>query len=282
MKHKEVIKRLPELGAGVLAPEVTAGILAHARQCRTCSEWLSAHDLLASGLQQDQAMENDHPSADLLALCTLRPEEINEPGRDALRSHLEHCGACRGTIALVRDAVWGARPIGSGAPNHPRIERPSPRRRALLAASLVLALLGAGLVLSVMLKSSLSTNPTTLLSHGQSSSVPSPGDTHAELSGHDLDGTHVIQADHSLTVSRLMVRNGADVTFDAGGRIAFGDGFRVEKGGRIKVRAGHLRAGHAPTNRSGKKLPARTSRKSGAPRATAVTSSDQKEPDRQP
>lgn len=248
MRHHQAIEYLPELGTGSLDASAEEALASHADRCPRCRDWLTTRDLLAEVLGRDRRSGRAHPDSELLALCVLRPEEVDESDREELRSHLRRCPVCQEDMALTREAVQGARPgeISPAAAPRPRV-RVLPRRRAWVAAALVVVSLGAGLLLHGLLFDRFGPADTRLDEVADSRldeilRITSPhmeaeGPTE-ELSGRDLDGTQIIGSDQNLVVSKLTVQSGADVTFRAGRTVAFGDGFRVAKGARIRVGSG--------------------------------------------
>jgi len=56
-----------------------------------------------------------------------------------------------------------------------------------------------------------------------------------EVSGGQIEGTQLVVGGESLLVSRLTVHSTGDVTFRAPRAVAFGDGFRVTAGARMRV-----------------------------------------------
>ncbi len=108
MDHREAKRHLLDFVAGDLDQGTRNAVTSHVERCVDCRAWLETHDLLASASEVDSS--SDHPDSELLALCVVRPEEGNKPGRAAVRRHLESCARCRREMELVRDAVLDARP----------------------------------------------------------------------------------------------------------------------------------------------------------------------------
>lgn len=238
MNHRQAVEYLPHYEAGSLNHDTEEAVERHLEGCSSCRDWLSTRDLLADALAGGQGRTRDHPDSDLLALCVVRPEEIHEPDRDELREHLISCPVCRQDLSSLQEAVREARPVKS---KHVEVYRPSPwrlsGRSGLVAASLVAVLLGGGLVglLGLFLDR---IPPGGAHSDGASAHGSPPvasSEPMNELSGRDLEGTRLVSGDRRLVVSKLTVKRDANVTFHAGDSVAFGDGFRVEAGGRIRV-----------------------------------------------
>ncbi|MFW6012073.1 MAG: hypothetical protein ACOC92_00015 [bacterium] len=240
MKHRQAIEYLSELGTGSLDANAEEALASHAERCPRCRDWLATRDLLAEGLGRDRSAGGEHPDSELLALCVLRPEEVDESDREELRSHLRRCPVCQEDMALTREAVQGARPGEMSPVAAPRPRVPVlPRRRAWVAAALVVVSLGGGLLLHGYFFDRLGPADTRLDEVLQITSPRSQARVPTEeLSGRDLDGTQIIRSDQDLVVSKLTVQSGADVTFRAGRTVAFGDGFRVAKDARIRVGSG--------------------------------------------
>lgn len=237
MRHRLAIEYLPEVGTGSLDASAEEALASHAERCPRCRDWLATRDLLAEVLGRDRSAGGEHPDSELLALCVLRPEEVDESDREGLRSHLGRCPVCQEDIVLTREAIQGARPgeISPTAAPRPRVPV-VPRRRAWVAAALVVVSLGGGLLLHGPLFDRLGPADTRV---DEVPRITSPDrevhGTTDEFTGRDLDGTQIIGSDQDLVVSKLTVQSGANVTFRAGRTVAFGDGFRVAEGARIRV-----------------------------------------------
>lgn len=239
MKHRGATDYLPDYETGSLDPGTEVLLAAHVEGCSACRDWLDARDLLAEGVSRGWDRGADHPDSDLLALCVVRPEEVHEPDRDELHHHLQVCSLCREDLRLVREAVREARPAGTSslAPLHllnpSRLSRPL----GLLAASVVVLLLGGGLfgLVGFLVHQMAPADDSRAGAPGANSRPAAWAGPVEELSGSDLDGTRIIAGDRRLLVSKLSVKRDADITFHAGEAVAFGDGFRVEAGGRIRV-----------------------------------------------
>lgn len=238
MNHRQAVEYLPDYEAGSLNGDAEKAVERHVEGCSSCRDWLSTRDLLAGAMSREWDRGRDHPDSDLLALCVVRPEEIHEPDRDELREHLHSCPVCRHDLSSLQEAVREARPVEGKRVD---LYRPSPwrlsGRSGLVAASLVAVLLGGGLVglLGLFLDR---IPPGDAHSDGASAHGSPPvasSEPMNELSGRDLEGTRLVRGDRRLVVSKLTVKRDAEITFHAGDSVAFGDGFRVEAGGRIRV-----------------------------------------------
>jgi|GEM_PF-3120845 len=239
MKHRQAIEYLSELGAGSLTPILSAELDAHVEQCDECKDWLATRDLLAGALST-HGSSDDHPEGSLLALCVIRPEEVHEADREELRIHLSRCSTCRRGVELMRAAIMAARPHDEESYRPPERRASGFRaRKWLVAAAFGVFVLGGGVLLGgLLLSTSDLTDASVAQDSGSDGRHAARPESLQELSGRDLDGTHVIGSDRTLMVSRLTVKSGADVTFRSGETVAFGDGFRVASGAKIRVDSG--------------------------------------------
>lgn len=231
MKHRVAIEYLPEAGSGVLDVDTEEALATHAEGCRACRSWLATRDLLAGeSAPRNGRWASDHPDSELLALCVVRPQELRESSRQDLRRHLARCRTCREDMSRLDAAVGDARP-GRKSLGHRDTLAPALRRvRWSMAAALVTAFLGGGLlvgVLSLMGRGTVERAPVA-----SPASLPDPVEV---LSGRELDGITVINRKRGLVVSQVTVKSGADVTLCAGDGVALGDGFRVAPGARLSV-----------------------------------------------
>jgi len=243
MNHQHARRLLADLGTGSLDSATEAALAAHTEHCAACQDWLSVRDLLSESLTDTSdtapAGGDRHPDSELLALCVVRPEEVREPDREDLRRHLASCWRCRNELTLTRAAVMEAKPkteapLQAPAPSPWMI----PRTRRMLAATVAILLLSAGLLAGGLLFGRLGWLPGDAPQHaGASPRAPMSDEPAQTISGRDLDGTHVIDSEHKLVVSALTIKSGANITFRAGKSVAFGNGFRVAPGARIAVRS---------------------------------------------
>lgn len=233
MRHRQAIEHLSDFGDGTLDPAIAAAVEAHVHGCPGCRDWLRTRDLLVGELTRDRKGVDDHPNSEFLALCVIRPEEIDEPDREEVQRHLARCSTCREELELTRAAVREARPRRSAPAAPPRRSVLPPRARALAAALGILAL-GALLYAATLLVGRAGLVDVRQVGGG-APPAPLRSGSMEELSGRELDGTHLIAADRELIVSNLSIKTGADVTFRANGVVVFGDGFSVANGARISV-----------------------------------------------
>ena len=62
-----------------------------------------------------------------------------------------------------------------------------------------------------------------------------------EISDTEIEGTRLIEAEGSLTISQVRIKDGARVTIHAGDSVAFGNGFQVGPETRVSIGAGRGR-----------------------------------------
>lgn len=270
MRHREAIRNLSELGSGSIDADTEAALAEHAQGCAACREWLATRDLLLDVFSGGRGLERDHPPSDLLALCVVRPHEVDESDQEDLRLHLRRCSDCRRQVELTRSAVREARSngVGDSAPLSPPATSTFSGARGWLAASIVLFVLAlAGLWVGVPARraAELAGSPPAVSPAIVASAVPTsepatavpaaavptivpsvaPSDvpvataatvaTTKEVSGGEIDGTQLVVGGESLLVSKLTVHSTGDVTFRAPRAVAFGNGFRVTAGARMRV-----------------------------------------------
>lgn len=232
MRHREGRLLLGELGTGILEPDIEKAVTDHVTGCRTCGEWLDTFTLFANGPGMSGAGAEDHPDVDLLALTAIRPEEPDEPDRQHLRRHLEHCASCRRIVAAVGTAVRQARPQSANLLTF----MPAASRRIFLPRPAVLAAAAALLVCTILLGLfAVSRSATGTFSVSPDLASGGPADTIDALHAVEFDDSATVRSAKGLHVSDVVLKNGADVTITAGEAVAFGDGFRVESGARLKV-----------------------------------------------
>lgn len=239
MRHRDAVQLLPDWATSTLVPATVEALRLHATHCPACRDWLATHQLLTEELTNRRDDKASHPRSDLLALCATRPEELDEPGRDELREHLATCAACRHSVAVTTEAVQQARPI----PERPstRTDQPATSRhpwRLALAAGLTAFLVGGGIYAASWWLDGRDLPSGSFVASGPEAVIPTISGSVEEFCDHDLAGTTVVRADSGLMVARVMVRDGADVTFEAGDRVILGDGFRVATGGRLRIGSG--------------------------------------------
>lgn len=230
---------LPELRSDGLDRGAREQVLSHLESCEDCRDWLATHDLLQAEFGGGSGNADDHPESALLALCVVRPEELEEPDRQDLAGHLNRCPACRNELETVRAAVRAARP-GSSLEGHapsssPATARPVARPLALAATVVVGVFLLAmawqwGILDNEGRRAAVETSPSQIGEFGGTEPVEM-------LSGKDLQGTQTIRSESRLAALDLAVSPGADVSMEARDAVVFGDGFRVASGARLTVTA---------------------------------------------
>lgn len=237
MEHEVAVGRLPDLVSGALDRKDASAIRRHLSECAACRGWVEAYRLLEQAAGAASSVGQEHPAADVLALCAVRPDEPFEPERELLRSHLARCAECREALNALREAVEEARP--AAAP----VSAARPRRRRAIAwggLAAALATLGIGFTLF------LQDGPRSRAPHAgepDNRAAHAPADegrlkAHEELSNLKLEGQHEFSVDRSLLVTHVKVEPGSRVTFRVGEVAAFGDGFQIGNGGAVVVEAG--------------------------------------------
>ena len=224
MDHREAKRHLLDFVAGDLDTRSRSAVTSHIEECVDCRAWLETHDLLASASEMDSS--SDHPDSELLALCAVRPEEGNEPGRAAVRRHLESCARCRREIELVRDAVMEARPEAAGPAGaiHPK---PSPSWWRAAAAACVVAVALGWLTVETRRPGHVDSRPNDTVMTMDELLQTRPDFPGEEISGVEIEGTRLIEADGNLTLNQVKIKDGARVTIRTGGVVAFGNGFQI-------------------------------------------------------
>ena len=247
MKHREAAQYLSDLAAGSLPADAAAAVARHAEACRSCAEWLGLYDVLAQHLAVGDPSGVPHPDPDLLALYGLQPEELSEAQEQHMRRHLESCAECRNDLQLARQAVLDARP-GAGHAVSRREEPRSFRRWLAMAAGLAALLVCGALLFSVVSRAYRGFEPA-VTAEGSRALDATAGSAEISVSDRQFDGVELVHTDSSLRVTNSGVQPGAEVTFSAGGVVAFGNGFSVARGGRITVTSRR-----APTGSPGEAL----------------------------
>lgn len=239
MKHLEAIRHLPVAAEGALDTATEAALWSHVSDCSDCYHWLMTRNLLCEELQRGEDEIPWHPESSVLALCVVRPEEIYEPGRERLRSHLAECATCRQMIDRVTPAVVTARPQAFESSDR---EAPStfsgPAWVGAVAAAAAPLLIGIGILLVTLILGYWDSGFGYIAERIAPPAPQPPEDAVAELLDRDLEGTQLIQTGRGLMVARVMVKEGADVAFEAADVVALGDGFQVAAGGRLRVSSG--------------------------------------------
>ncbi len=239
MDHSRAEKHLPDLAADGLDGRCRDDVMSHVVGCAECREWLGTYDMLASALEETAG--DEHPDAELLALCAVRPDELYESDRAELRRHLETCAQCRREVDAAGAAVRDARPSPAAPVPMPTS---SPRRaapwRLAVAATLAACAIGALVVFGVhgwSARSALSGDEAGVRVVDGSASQPVAPAT--RLSDTQIHGDRVIEAPGDLMISRTTIEDGSQVTIRAGSTVVIGNGFQVGNQARITVGGGH-------------------------------------------
>lgn len=251
MRHRRAVELLPDFGFDILDATTESDLVRHAEACSACRDWLAMRELLVSEMRP-HAARLSHPEARVLALCAIRPDEVNELDREELRRHLDGCVVCREDLSVLRAAVTQARPRVAGS-FEPAFAVPAKSKlaaRPLLAAALWSALVLGSLVLAALALDRLPSGGGTPPSSPQFQAADR-APSFQELSSQTLDGERLIEGDHRLIVSDVKISKGANVSFHAGEVLAFGDGFRVEAGARMRAGSGSGRSAKSETSGPG-------------------------------
>jgi len=236
MNHREIEGYLPDFAAGELDEAKRATVVSHIDECEECQSWLETHDLLFTAISQRE--ENQHPTSEILALCVTRPEEEYEFNGADLDHHLNDCEDCRKDLERVCDAVRAARPSPSSFAHTSPSKLTSSWWRVAAAG-----ILGVGIGSLLILGTLGVDQPDTVFleSSDQSSGSDERGtdSVREEISDTEIEGTHLIEAEGSLTISQVRIKDGARVTIHAGDSVAFGNGFQIGPETRVSIGAGH-------------------------------------------
>ena len=233
MDHHEAERYLLDFASGALDRSVRNAVIAHVENCVDCRAWLETYDLFAGRSATDPG--SDHPNSEFLSLCTVCPEEINEPENSTLREHLDGCASCQREVKLVREAVQAARPEVPCS-TKTVLPRPSyPWWR--LAAAACVAALALGLFFAAETR-----NPERAGVRFNDSEIAIderrqrwPGASVEEIFEKELGGTRLIEVEGSLALNRVKIKNGARITILAGDVITIGNGFQVGSLTRVTV-----------------------------------------------
>ena len=234
MNHREAREHLLDLASGRIDGRELDALRGHVAECDDCRAWLEAHDSLNEAL--GPATDGEHPDSQLLALCAVRAEELFEPDRADLRSHLESCDRCRDEVDLVRAAVIEARPAAPRSTAPARSRDVSPRWMYAVAAGLAAVAIGTVLVRGVWRGQAYQAPPTDVAS--AAAAVPEaigPELPPEEFSEAEIEGARLIETAGGLIISRTKVKAGAEVTIRAGKAVVFGNGFEVGQQARVAV-----------------------------------------------
>lgn len=235
MKHDQAKLYLTDLVAGELDADLEASVRAHTDTCDRCQNWLDTCKLFTEA-QTSACAADDHPETELLALCAVRPEEIFEHDREGLRAHLEQCSICRQDVEVTGAAVAEARP-------DPRVAETVPVVGVLMRAQpqwwLAAGLAALAVAATLWFAPHLAKSGDVTADRQRSEPVPVGQRDEAteveELSGRELAGANVIQAEQDLKVTDVRVMSGASLDIRGGDRISFGQGFQIGPSARLSV-----------------------------------------------
>lgn len=232
MDHREIEDYLPDFAAGDLDESTRVAVSAHVDRCADCRSWLETYETLFAGMSQRE--ENQHPTSEILALCITRPEEDYEFGGADLDHHLDDCEDCREDLERVGDAVRAARPSPTPAANISPF-RVAPSWWRVAAAGVV----GVGIG-SLLMFGTVGFDQPRIEVSDRSSGLDGRGNdsSREEISDAEIEGTRFIEAEGSLTISQVRIKDGARVTIYAGDGVAFGNGFQIGPETRVSIGAG--------------------------------------------
>ena len=233
MDHREAKSLLLDYVAGDLDQKSRSAMTSHIEECVDCRAWLETHDLLAIASEVNSI--GNHPDSELLSVCAVRPADDYEPGMIEVREHLETCESCRREMELVHRAVLNSRPEGE------RLARDRHSIRSYswwhVAAAACVVAVAFKVLLPVGMR-----HPGAVGFEPNETSVTMdemlrlhPGSSEVWISEEEIAGIRLIEADESLTLSQVKIREGARVTIRSGDVVAFGNGFQVGPGARLTV-----------------------------------------------
>ena len=233
MNHREAKGLLAEFAAGDLDSRLRREVARHVQDCLDCRSWLETHDLLATA--SDVSRFSEHPESNLVAAFAVEGAQDDEPGGREMSRHIETCESCRLEMELVRAAVLEARAKTAAPALASRREHSYGWWYSIAAACVVAIAIkllfpgGAGRPGHVE-----SPQPDISMAIDSAPDAPhgSPG---LEIAEEEIEGTRLLEADGPLTLNRVKIKDGAEVTIRAGQLVAFGNGFQVGPGARVTV-----------------------------------------------
>jgi hypothetical protein len=235
MRHRDAVAYLPDFALDSLDASTRAAVESHVDRCAACKSWLKTHEFLAETLIGSP--DREHPDSSLLALCAVRPEEEYELDRSGFNHHLEICGECREDLERVRDAISAARPATARAAHATSPKLISSWWRIAAAAIAGLAI-GSLFTFGPWRVGPHDPEPIEIPIQSDESSDVEPSSKPEEVSGIEIEGNRLIEAERALTITKVKIKDGARVTIRAGEVVAFGDGFQIGRGTRVAVGAG--------------------------------------------
>ncbi len=226
--HSEIEALLPELVNGELSKETHSRVERHVARCETCDEWVATHRLLAA---VERSALRDHPTSEQLATYLVDPSGQEASEKSRIEGHLAECSSCSREVDLCTEALAVETPPAAGDLRMGSVTakaqwtggRPASGPawstrpfRALLAASVLLALLVAGF--------SLLGGEHRAIPHRQS------------VTRATLTGERTFEAEHAIAANALRIDSGAKITLRAG-VVALGNGFRVDPDAELVIEA---------------------------------------------
>lgn len=235
MNHREASLLLVDFTDRRLDERTRHELISHVKCCTACQGWLHSYDLLEDEADK-KGFFGDHPESDLLAKWLVRPEDLDDPSCSLIERHIELCAVCQRDIEMVRTAVLEAKPDVDSAIEERRATPVSNWWKA--AAAACIASMALWLVISFESRRpsdfDLTTNDSA--THVEEPYTGATNSGHQDLAGLEIDGTRLIETAGSLTLSKMKINDGANVTILAGGGVTLGNGFQI--GSRALVEVG--------------------------------------------
>lgn len=155
--HRELLKQISLLDAGLLTEEEETAVLDHSRTCAGCREVLN---LLAAEKGEKPEAPGHIPSA-ILARWDRMKSTVHGLERELLERHLAGCESCRQELDLLAEETVAGQEGASSGGGVLRLD-PHLRRRAWFQGAVAGAALAAAAVLVVLRLPSPDTGPETL------------------------------------------------------------------------------------------------------------------------
>ena len=140
MTHEDSATRITDLVMGRLAAAEADAVRRHLAGCGDCRELESTYRSIA---EAHATVDADHPSTETLVDFAMGRQSLEREQRLAVAAHVKRCAPCLAEVDAVRtveaDAVLSRSAVDF---EHGSARVPARRRFGLLAAGLLLALLG--------------------------------------------------------------------------------------------------------------------------------------------
>lgn len=247
MDHREASQRLLDYVGGRCDESTRQEVASHIEACEECRAWVEIHDLLASALERIPA--EVHPDSHALAVYGLQPDTLDASESSTIRRHIESCAACREDLERVRGAVLEAR----SAADRGLEQRPATPMTAWWRIAAAACVAGVALWLADPFESrphDVVSSQAQEVATSTAGSADSTSDLQqVELSEMEIEGVRHIASEGTLTLSRVKIMDGAQVTIQADHGVAFGDGFQI--GSRTQIAVGANPAAAPDQNEKG-------------------------------